>query len=77
MSETAVASVDPEVAGPILVVDDREDSLRAVCAVLEPLGHRVVAARSGDEALRYLLHEQVSVILLDVNMQRTVLVAVG
>jgi CheY-like chemotaxis protein len=36
--------------------------------VLEPLGHRVVAARSGDEALRYLLHEQVSVILLDVNM---------
>ena len=68
MTETAVPSADTDIDGPILVVDDREDSLRALCAVLEPLGHRVVAARSGDEALRYLLHEQVSVILLDVNM---------
>jgi serine phosphatase RsbU (regulator of sigma subunit)/DNA-binding response OmpR family regulator/anti-sigma regulatory factor (Ser/Thr protein kinase) len=62
------SNTDGDVAAPILVVDDREDSLRALCAVLEPLGHRVVTARSGDEALRHLLREQVAVILLDVNM---------
>ena len=39
-----VADHDDDVAAPILVVDDREDSLLAVCAVLEPLGQPVVAA---------------------------------
>jgi CheY-like chemotaxis protein/anti-sigma regulatory factor (Ser/Thr protein kinase) len=68
MSVDATARNDVEVAAPILVVDDREDSLRALCAVLEPLGQPVVTARSGDEALRHLLREQVAVILLDVNM---------
>ncbi|HEY4611098.1 MAG TPA: response regulator, partial [Ilumatobacteraceae bacterium] len=65
---TAAARADVDIAAPILVVDDREDSLRAVRAVLEPLGQTVVAARSGDEALRHLLRHQVAVILLDVNM---------
>jgi len=65
---TATARADVDIAAPILVVDDREDSLRAVRAVLEPLGQTVVAARSGDEALRHLLRHQVAVILLDVNM---------
>jgi serine phosphatase RsbU (regulator of sigma subunit)/CheY-like chemotaxis protein/anti-sigma regulatory factor (Ser/Thr protein kinase) len=67
MSLPPAASNDGDDA-PILVVDDREDSLRALCAVLAPLGHRVIAARSGDEALRHLLREDVAVILLDVNM---------
>jgi len=57
-----------DVPAPILVVDDREDSLLALRAVLEPLGQPVVTARSGDEALRHLLRNQVAVILLDVNM---------
>ena len=57
-----------DVAAPILIVDDREDSLLALCAVLEPLGEPIVTARSGDEALRTCLREQVAVILLDVNM---------
>jgi len=68
MSVDEIVHNDGEVASPILVVDDREDSLRAVCAVLEPLGQPLITARSGDEALRHLLREHVAVILLDVNM---------
>ena len=69
MTLAVTAALDEqEIAAPILVVDDRDDSLRALCAVLEPLGQPIVSARSGDEALRHLLREQVAVILLDVNM---------
>jgi serine phosphatase RsbU (regulator of sigma subunit)/anti-sigma regulatory factor (Ser/Thr protein kinase) len=52
----------------ILVVDDDEHSLRALLAVLEPLGQRLVAVRSGTDALRVLLHEEFALILLDVRM---------
>jgi serine phosphatase RsbU (regulator of sigma subunit)/anti-sigma regulatory factor (Ser/Thr protein kinase) len=52
----------------ILLVDDTEDGLRALHAVLEPLGQRLVTARSGEDALRRLLHEEFAVILLDVRM---------
>ncbi len=49
-------------------MDDDESSLRALRAVLEPLGQRTVSARSGEEALRRLLREEFAVILLDVRM---------
>jgi CheY-like chemotaxis protein len=39
----------------ILMVDDREANLLALEAVLEPLNERLVKARSGREALRFLL----------------------
>jgi signal transduction histidine kinase/DNA-binding response OmpR family regulator len=52
----------------ILIVDDRDANLLALEAVLEPLGERIVKARSGREALRFLLQEDVAVILLDVQM---------
>jgi serine phosphatase RsbU (regulator of sigma subunit)/anti-sigma regulatory factor (Ser/Thr protein kinase) len=52
----------------ILLVDDNEDGLAALRAVLEPLGQRLVAVRSGEDALRRLLHEEFAVILLDVRM---------
>jgi serine phosphatase RsbU (regulator of sigma subunit) len=52
----------------ILLVDDNDDGLRALQAVLEPLGQRLVAARSGEDALRRLLREEFAVILLDVRM---------
>jgi signal transduction histidine kinase len=51
----------------ILAVDDDERNLMAVEEVLAPLGE-VVCARSGEEALRYLLKEEFAVILLDVLM---------
>ena len=36
----------------ILLVDDRPENLLALEAILEPLGQRLVARTSGDEALR-------------------------
>ncbi len=55
-------------ATSILLVDDDEGGLRALRAVLEPLGQRTVSAGSGEEALRRLLREEFAVILLDVRM---------
>jgi signal transduction histidine kinase len=52
----------------ILLVDDREENLVALEAILEPLGQNLVRARSGDEALRELLRRDFAVILLDVQM---------
>src|ERR687895_238646 len=52
----------------ILVVDDQADSLVALETVLEPLGHRVVTAASGEEALRCLLERDFAVIVMDVRM---------
>ena len=52
----------------ILIVDDRDANLLALEAVLEPLGHRLVKARSGREALRFLLEHDCALILLDVQM---------
>jgi PAS domain S-box-containing protein len=52
----------------ILIVDDRPENLLALTAILEPLGERIVSARSGTEALRCLLNDQFAVLLLDVHM---------
>ena len=52
----------------ILLVDDRAENIRALDAVLEPLGHRTVTAGSGEEALTRLLKEDIALILLDVMM---------
>ncbi|MDB6139508.1 MAG: hypothetical protein JWO94_2580 [Verrucomicrobiaceae bacterium] len=52
----------------VLVVDDRRDKRQAVEAVLADLGYPVMLAESGLEALRHLLREDFSVILLDLNM---------
>jgi signal transduction histidine kinase len=52
----------------ILLVDDVPANLMAMEALLQPLGQRIVSARSGHEALRALLDEEFAVILLDVTM---------
>src|SRR5689334_17678630 len=52
----------------ILLVDDQADNLLSAEAVLESLGEEIVKARSGREALRYLLDQDFAVILLDVMM---------
>lgn len=52
----------------ILLVDDRPENLLALEATLETLGQNLVQARSGEEALRHLLHRDFAVILLDVQM---------
>ena len=52
----------------ILLVDDHEENLFALEAILEPTGYRLVRADSGDEALRALLRDEFAAILLDVQM---------
>jgi PAS domain S-box-containing protein len=53
----------------ILLVDDREDNLLAICAILEPDGYQFVKANSGREALKVLLSEyDFALILMDVKM---------
>jgi signal transduction histidine kinase len=52
----------------VLVVDDDEGSLHAVGALLRGLPARIELARSGEEALRHLLHEDFAVVVLDVQM---------
>src|SRR5436190_138782 len=52
----------------ILIVDDRDDKLLALEVTLTPLGHHLVKAKSGKEALRLLLKHDFAVILLDVSM---------
>src|SRR5205807_7714741 len=53
----------------ILLVDDHPSNLLALEAILQDLGHNMVTAHSGDEALRRLLVNEYAVILLDVQMQ--------
>src|SRR6059036_3424935 len=52
----------------ILLVDDRRENLMALEGILKGLGQNLVKATSGAEALKYLLRNEVAVILLDVEM---------
>ncbi len=52
----------------VLAVDDVEANLLALEALLEGLPCQVVRARSGNEALRKLLKQEIAVLLLDVQM---------
>lgn len=52
----------------ILLVDDHEENLVALEAILEGLGQNLVKARSGKEALKHVLHNDFAVILLDAAM---------
>ncbi|MBV9787746.1 MAG: response regulator [Chloroflexi bacterium] len=52
----------------ILLVDDRTENLLALESILGDLGHRLVMAHSGVEALKFLLQQEFAVILLDVQM---------
>jgi signal transduction histidine kinase/DNA-binding response OmpR family regulator len=67
-----VTSAAPETEAPekvnILVVDDLPEKHVVFTSVLEELGQNIVNARSGQEALKYILEMEFAVILLDVNM---------
>ncbi|GIH94015.1 two-component system response regulator [Planobispora siamensis] len=52
----------------ILLVDDREENLIALEAILSSLDLVPVRARSGEEALKALLSNEFALILLDVRM---------
>ncbi|UUU33979.1 response regulator [Streptomyces sp. CA-210063] len=52
----------------ILLVDDMEDNLIALEAVLASLNEPLVRARSGEDAMKALLRQRFAVVLLDVRM---------
>lgn len=52
----------------ILLVDDRPENLLALEAILISPDYRLVSVNSGEEALRWVLKEEFSLILLDVQM---------
>ncbi|MEU4093535.1 response regulator [Streptomyces sp. NPDC026673] len=52
----------------ILLVDDMEDNLVALEAILGTLNRPLVRARSGEEAMKALLRQEFAVVLLDVLM---------
>src|SRR5215470_3743553 len=53
----------------ILLVDDREDNLMSMEAILAPGGYQFVKANSGRQALKILLNDiDFSLILMDVKM---------
>jgi CheY-like chemotaxis protein len=52
----------------ILLVDDDEDVLRGMRRVLQRLGHEVVAAADGHQALRALEGDPCDLVITDINM---------
>ncbi|WP_030381688.1 MULTISPECIES: response regulator [unclassified Streptomyces] len=65
--EQTAGSTAEDRAG-ILLVDDMEDNLIALEAVLGSLNEPLVRARSGEEALKALLRQRFAVVLLDIRM---------
>jgi diguanylate cyclase (GGDEF)-like protein/PAS domain S-box-containing protein len=55
-------------ASPILVVDDNPTKRLSIRSVLEPLGHPIIEAESGEHALRAAMERTFAVILMDVQM---------
>lgn len=52
----------------ILLVDDREENLLALEAVLTSPQYNLIKAHSGEEALKWVLKEEFAVIIMDVQM---------
>lgn len=65
---TAPPILDPQEKANILVVDDLPEKHVVFRTILDELGQNIVSARSGQEALKYILEMEFAVILLDVNM---------
>jgi PAS domain S-box-containing protein len=68
----AERATPPDLEAPlkarILIVDDDERNAYAAVQALAELGHELIVARSGEEALKRLLSEDFALILLDLHM---------
>lgn len=64
----APPDLDAPLKARILIVDDDERNAYAAVEALADLGHDLVVARSGEEALKRLLSEEFALILLDLHM---------
>jgi two-component system, cell cycle response regulator DivK len=52
----------------VLVVEDNEKNLYLISFILEKMGHRVIAARTGEEGVELALREQPALILMDIQL---------
>ncbi len=68
MNSTAQAAAEQHDVANILLVDDQPARLLTYRAILEPLGHNLIAVNSGLEALEALMKQEFAVVLLDVKM---------
>ncbi len=68
MSSTPQVFEEGHEAANILLVDDQPARLLTYRAILEPLGHNLIAVNSGLEALEALMKQEFAVVLLDVKM---------
>jgi signal transduction histidine kinase/ActR/RegA family two-component response regulator len=68
--KTATSSATPAVGRVILVVDDEPLVRRSTQRLLERLGHEVICAESGEEALALFAehHQRIDLVLLDLVM---------
>ncbi len=66
MSALPVAAVAAPAS--ILLVDDYPANILALEAILQPLGHTLVRAGSGEEALKAVLKHELALIIMDVQM---------
>ena len=64
----APPDLDAPLPARILIVDDDERNAFAAVEALKELGHELVVARSGEEALKRVLAEEFALILLDLHM---------
>lgn len=53
---------------PVLLVDNRQENLMALSALLEDMGLELFSALSGNEALRLVLKHDFAIVLMDVRM---------
>ncbi|MGH7138218.1 MAG: PP2C family protein-serine/threonine phosphatase, partial [Pirellulales bacterium] len=63
-----IAANSTRLRANVLVADDDPASLLAMEAMLADLDQRLVLVRSGEEALRLMLHDDFAVVILDVRM---------
>ncbi|MDT0477656.1 response regulator [Streptomyces sp. DSM 41014] len=63
-----IAEASTDTRASILLVDDMEDNLIALEAVLGSLNEPLIRARSGEEAMKALLRQRFALVLLDVRM---------
>jgi CheY-like chemotaxis protein len=68
INQEAEAALQEREKANILVVDDLQEKHVVFRTILDELGENIVSARSGKEALRFILEKEFAVILLDVNM---------
>jgi CheY-like chemotaxis protein len=66
--EAESPAAETPIRAKILVVDDEPKSLYALQELLAPLHQDLMAAQSGEEALKLALRHDFAVILLDVRM---------